>query len=135
MVIEYEGDAKALGTVFSWRVGNEKGLGENTRVVAAAAVLKVEEDFDAPLACLTDQYEVVGSTFSSLHLRERSGSEEGVERFQPKFIDAHSPFGAVPNSVRHCSGYFLAWEESQRSAMDDVSRPRTVQGHTRRGFT
>ncbi len=55
---EYEGDVKALGTLLLWCVENVKGLrddaGVKSRVVAAAAALRAEEDFDTALACLAD---------------------------------------------------------------------------------
>ena len=56
---EYEGEAKALGTLLLWCVENVKGLREDVRlkarVVTAAAALRAEEDFDAALACLADE--------------------------------------------------------------------------------
>ena len=53
---EYEGDAKALGTLLLWCVENANGLREDVkaRVAAAAAALRAE-DFDAALACLAGE--------------------------------------------------------------------------------
>ncbi len=55
----YDGDAKALGTLLLWCVENARGLredaGTKASVVAAAAALLAEEDFDATLACLSGE--------------------------------------------------------------------------------
>jgi hypothetical protein len=53
---EYPGDAKALGTLLLWCLGHARGLREDVeakaRVVAAAAALLAEEDFDTALKVL-----------------------------------------------------------------------------------
>ncbi|KAK4236593.1 hypothetical protein C8A03DRAFT_45427 [Achaetomium macrosporum] len=57
---EYDGDAEDLGTLLLWCVDHAKGLrddrGAKARVVAAAAGLRAEGDFDAAIACLSDHH-------------------------------------------------------------------------------
>ncbi|AEO63806.1 4307be2c-d19c-4148-a90c-d2ac654b26b5 [Thermothielavioides terrestris] len=56
---DYDGDAKALGTLLLWCVARACSLkadgAAKARVVAAAAALRADEDFDTALACLSGE--------------------------------------------------------------------------------